>query len=370
MSGQQSYFRPLTTLRFVAALYVVLFHTLPGEYRYLGQYCVNLGYSSVSFFFILSGFVLAIAYAQGPDSPDPRAFWRARFARIYPLFLLTVCLDLPNLFFARLAKYGFLATAVRTTITFLATVFMLQAWWPQRLEGLDNPNWSLSVEAVFYLLFPLIAASLWRRTGRSAVQLLLLFYASGLVLVAVAMRIHLPEESLFYLPVLHLAEFVEGILIARLFVSYGATNHGRAMLHKLTLPIVCGTFVSFYCLARWPLVVPKPLLHDGALLLVFGPLIVLFASGQPQIEKIFSQPLLVLLGEASYGLYLWHMVLWHYLGSFVAGSVLGWRYVAYLLFAVALSVFSFRFIEQPARRWLLRSSGPRIETRPASALSK
>jgi peptidoglycan/LPS O-acetylase OafA/YrhL len=77
----------LTSLRFFAALHVVCFHFLAfkivsGE-RWLGQIS-SIGYVGVSFFFVLSGFILVYTYA-GRDIPA-RDFWRARFARIYPAF--------------------------------------------------------------------------------------------------------------------------------------------------------------------------------------------------------------------------------------------------------------------------------------------
>ena len=353
MSQQRIHIKPLTTLRFLAALYVVLFHTLPDRYRAVGHQSVLLGYSSVSFFFILSGFVLATAYSKRLETLNRTEFWRARFARIYPLFLITLLLDLPNLLLARIAKSGFSSAIAHTAVTLVATMLMLQAWWPQRLEGLDNPNWSLSVEAVFYLLFPFIAGFLWRRTARSASVILLGSYACGFGLVLLAMRVHLPTETLFYLPLLHIAEFANGILLARIFIWLTGDDRRQTVLKRLAVPVLCGTVACFYCLIRWPAVVPKPFLHDGALLIVFGPLILVFAAGNTSMEAWFSRPIFVLLGEASYGLYLIHMVLWHYGERFVVGPYLGWRYALYVLTTVLLSVLTYRFIEQPTRRWLL-----------------
>lgn len=365
MSVQQTYFKPLTSLRFFAAFVVVLFHTLPEEDR------PHLGYSAVSFFFVLSGFVLAIAYADRLATLRRKDFWQARFARIYPLFLLTALLDVPNLLFARIARYGIVSAAIKTAITLFATILMLQAWWPKRLEGLDNPNWSLSVEAVFYLLFPLVAAFLWRQTMKSVILLAVLIYISGLFLIHAAMQTHAPEEAIIYFPLLHVSQFVEGILLARLFLWCMASDSRRTNLRTLTFPVIGITALCFYELGRRPELIPKPFLHDGGLLLFFGPLIAVFASGQPIIDRVFSQPLLVLLGEASYGLYLIHIVVWHYTSRFIEGSALGVGYSLYLVGVVALSVLSFYFFEQPARRWLLKGTMARkLETLPASTISQ
>src|SRR5579875_2310310 len=87
----------LTSLRFFAALWVVLFHIRelglwpggPLPYRAL----VRVGYLGVSFFFVLSGFILVYVYA-GRHIPKGR-FWQARFARVYPAYLFSLLIFLP-----------------------------------------------------------------------------------------------------------------------------------------------------------------------------------------------------------------------------------------------------------------------------------
>lgn len=147
-------------------------------------------------------------------------------------------------------------------------------------------------------------------------------------------------------------QFVTGILLARLFVSLTHNQERRILLHRLTFPVIIAAMTGFWWIVRSPETIPKPVLHHGGLLLLFGLLILVFAGGHPAINKLLSQPLLVLLSEASYGLYLLHIVLWHYLSHVVASPITGWNYVGYLVAAVALSIVSFRYFEQPARDWL------------------
>ena len=368
---QQVHIRPLTTLRFFAALYVVLYHTLPEPYRAFGHHSVFFGYTSVSFFFILSGFVLAIAYAKRFSTLDKKEFWRARFARIYPLFLLTACIDTPNLLFTRVAKYGVASAVMKTSVTFVATILMLQAWWPQRLEGIDNPNWSLSVETVFYILFPFVVPMLWRKSTPAAVSILLSIYLGGLALISLAMKLHLPEETIIYLPALHVAEFVEGALLSRLFVGWTTNERTLRNIQLSTFPVILGSIASFLLLVFQPALIPKPFLHDGGLFLIFGSIIVVFASGHSIVEAVFGRPFFVLLGEASYALYLIHIVLWHYVERFVSGPHIDWLYSSYLVAAIALSVVSLRFFEQPTRRWILKGTLSRnMETPMTSSISQ
>ncbi len=96
---------PLTSMRFFAALYVVFYHELThtaelaGSHGFFERFC-SLGYVSVSLFFFLSGFVLAIAYLAGKPM-DVRRFLVARFARIYPLLFACLLFDLPHFFYTQ-----------------------------------------------------------------------------------------------------------------------------------------------------------------------------------------------------------------------------------------------------------------------------
>jgi peptidoglycan/LPS O-acetylase OafA/YrhL len=93
--GRRPELLTLTSVRFFAALEVVLMHTLyelGGEQaRALPAAVIALltrGGLAVSFFFVLSGFILAYTYCDGQNElkTTPGKFWRARFARIYPLY--------------------------------------------------------------------------------------------------------------------------------------------------------------------------------------------------------------------------------------------------------------------------------------------
>ena len=136
----------------MAAFYVVLFHGLPWLRqkfvvpRALETFLGN-GYLAVTLFFILSGFILAYTYDGQIDGKTNRLhFWEARFARIYPVYFLSLMLAF---WFERGLSLG----------TRLAVLGMVQAWDPRapQLTGAWNyPAWTLSVEAFFYLCFPFL----------------------------------------------------------------------------------------------------------------------------------------------------------------------------------------------------------------------
>src|SRR5258708_3693928 len=150
----------LTTLRFFAALHVVLFHMkvigilAGGPWWY--QNFAGIGYVGVNFFFVLSGFILVYTYAGPPL--NARLFWQARFARVYPAYVLSLIVAAPFFFFAlRHLDLPFFAwSKVHFAAACILTVVLLQAWVPQAALTWNSVCWSLSVEAFFYSVFPLL----------------------------------------------------------------------------------------------------------------------------------------------------------------------------------------------------------------------
>ena len=124
----------------------------------------------VPFFLILSGFILSYSYlGQLRFGGERRRFWEARFCRVYPVYLLSLLIDWP----------------IRGQMTAGFTIAVLtatQAWNPANgLAQMWNfPAWTLSVEAFFYLCFPLLlpaCAKLQRRIQIACIALLCLVIA-------------------------------------------------------------------------------------------------------------------------------------------------------------------------------------------------
>jgi len=147
----------LTGLRFWAALLVVFYH-LSREYHRMPLLSplVWFGRDGVTFFFVLSGFVLAWSH-PGAGVPARVFYWR-RFARIWPLHLLTTGLGL--------VVTLLLGAAVPVTAA-LWSLPLLQSWSPAEVYGGNPAAWSLSAEAWFYLLTPALLPFLGRRGDRA-----------------------------------------------------------------------------------------------------------------------------------------------------------------------------------------------------------
>jgi peptidoglycan/LPS O-acetylase OafA/YrhL len=377
--GERKQLHTLTGLRFGAALMVVLYHVIadgagqrsPGlDLRTIFMNMMNSGYAGVSFFFILSGFILTYTYmARRPLTGERRwNFWVARIARIYPVYLVGILF----------AAYPYIAPSMvsgrvpwtsKTTVGLLASLGLVRSWLPYYAYAWDGPGWSLSAEAFFYLMFPLISLWLIRLKPRQLLIAVAGFWAL-IALPVAAYVVFQPDGQIlphsptvlrafwmlvvYTLPLIRLPEFLLGIALGRLFLL----RRPQVKADTGYLPVL-GTVVAligiFVVFAYGPL---TPVLWNDVILdPLFALLIFTSAWGQGAIARFFSLPFLVLLGEASYALYLIHVPLWGMAGTvfnaldlytYPAQYSLG--VMAYLVIAVGLSVLIFRFIEEPARK--------------------
>lgn len=199
----------LTSLRFFAALFVVLYHLV----RQVGQVTdlsmlAWFGRSGVTFFFVLSGLVLAWTYADA--MPRLRVFWWRRFARIWPLHVVATLLSV--------GVYMLLDRPV-STAGVVAALGLVHAWFndPTIVNGGNGATWSLSDEAFFYLCFPLLLAVMAR--ARDARRLALLVLAAVMaalfaVWVLVGASGAIPTTrgwALDYFPPTRLLQFAVGV---------------------------------------------------------------------------------------------------------------------------------------------------------------
>jgi peptidoglycan/LPS O-acetylase OafA/YrhL len=344
----------LTSVRFFAAAYVVLFHTAGMGWRDAPA-CVKLflsyGYVSVSFFFFLSGYILAVVYLGGSRELVKREFAVARFARIYPLFLLTIIADLPHLLGLRIAHYGVRVAVTKTLATFIGHLLMLQAWTPKLQYALNEPAWSLSAETFLYLCFPLAGVLLWRLNRMQLLLVSVALYVAGQGAVWLVTP-HFVAESIYSFPLLHLSTFLLGILLAKWRATYDAASF--APPSQPTLYVALTIAVSLFCaFIVFGSRLPTTNLRDGLLVPIFA--LTVWALSYPnfKVSQALSGKWLVLLGEASFALYLIHVVIMH-LYEMAGVKPAGLAFVLYLLVCVGLSVLSCIRFEAPARKVVLR----------------
>jgi peptidoglycan/LPS O-acetylase OafA/YrhL len=365
----------LTGLRFFAAINIVFFHfSNPQLFGFLAP-VVNAGYIALGLFFLLSGFVLAYNYGgqAHAGSLDKVRFWKARFTRLYPVYLLSLLMSWRMVS----AEYGAHTYPVYWNNTALTpqhgmfwvgmalTPLLLQGWVPSLATFLNTPAWAMPAEAFMYSVFPWLArikrpATVWRNLA-----LLAGVWAVGMVPGALYMifqpdGIAHPDRwsygywlwALKYTPLPHLASFVFGILLVGLDELVPRSSRLRLLLG------VFGFAGVFILLEMGPMV-PFVLLHDALLMPLFG-CIVLGLAGENLLSAAFSFRPFVFLGEASYCLYILHFNLWNWIHDTHLPERLGvtrfdpWiSYTALLAVAVAAMLL----VEKPAQRQLRKRMG-------------
>lgn len=330
------------------ALWVVVHHTSP---RGIGPLQIGkYGYFAVDVFFILSGFVLAHSHASHFDRLSwPRAisFWNLRLWRVYPLYLASVLLSI--------AVFRLVNQDWPEPLRVLESLAILDIWARPGI-GLNGPAWSLGVEVIGYLLFPLIVCAMGRLSpGRLWAALAAVTLGS----IAYVAWIGGGWHHLSGVPaVVRMAtEFGIGCLLFALRPRAPAWLHRRA---DLAVFVASAGFLGVL-LAGLPLLA-LPFL----VLLVYG----VASEGRWTTLLLGSRPALF-LGRISFALYITHQLVQivvvevmgksHSLPMKAAGSAV------VIVASIGLAMVLCLKIEEPIRRWVRGGdTGAAPGGRPAS----
>jgi peptidoglycan/LPS O-acetylase OafA/YrhL len=349
--------KALTGLRCFAALNIVFFHfSNPQWFGFLAP-VVNAGFISVSYFILLSGFVLGYNYNDRARKGelDLKRFWEARFTRIYPIYFLSLLLSVNQL----PTEYK-THTHPMFWVGVVLTPLLLQGWIPQIATFMNTPAWTMSAEAFYYIIFPWLAK--WKMPERIGPYLAKMAGVWMLGLVPGALYIifnpdGIPHPDRFsygvwlwalkYTPYSHLPSFAFGVMLANLDQMIDRSNRWRLLLG------IVG-FGGIYGILRLGSLVPYAIVHDGLLMPLFGCLILGLAGENPLAHALGVKPL-VFVGQASYCLYLLHFNLWNMIHDshlLVATGLIRFDpWISYALL-IALAVIALYFIEKPAQRKL------------------
>jgi len=328
----------ITFTRFVAAMAIVISHFNKDLFLYKIDYISNLFLRAnvgVSYFFILSGFIMIIAYHK-KDKIDYLEFYKNRFARIYPLYMLGFLLYFVTRYemfdWYKLVLYG----------------LGIQSWIPGEAMILNFPGWSISVEFFFYLLFPFLYNYFYSKKNKT-----IWIFAIGLWLITQVFSNLYPvyrayegphtksHEFLFYFPFWHLNEFLIGNLAGIFFVrNYKQKNYDRQVIVVFLLILVSLMFVPLFY-------------HNGLMALLFVPAIILISANNGRVSRFFSLKPLEYLGEISYGIYITHIPVLYLVREFLEWQHYTFSidivFVIYIIVMLFSSAIFYQFIEKPMR---------------------
>lgn len=340
---QPSRFTQLDAMRFFFALVVVLVHTIGFKATLVH------GAFAVDFFFVLSGFVLSHALINRPMSP--LAFAWARIARLYPLHLVTLIWVVVLVGGVRrdVPEYSPAALALHIGLLQGLAVLEVQSW--------NFPSWSISVEFLVnvLILYPIVAM---RSVIAAAVIVL-----SSMVAIVLAWGPVFDQFNLqkVYGTVLSggLLRGVVGILIG--YLLYEAhllirprLDTARYVVAATIVEVVVLSLLAF-CLwtddGRWELL-PLPL---------SAVMVLQMATVPGRVSEALQSAPFPALGNMSYAIYLIHVPLFlTFLGAGLLPmpdtqfSLLWFVYCGLLL---VLAAGSFRYVERPAQRRIMRLLG-------------
>jgi peptidoglycan/LPS O-acetylase OafA/YrhL len=341
----------LTSLRFFAAAMVVVFHTRR-EFGYFGLANHLALTQAVSLFFVLSGYILAHTHRTITSKNELRSFYLKRFARIWPLHLAGAAAAAWLIHF----EGGSIAGAAAAL-----NVLLLHAWsWNiNDYFSLNGVSWSLSDEAFFYAVFPLL---IWRANTTWAVKL------AGTVLLTAAMLLAFKNMgrplmlwSAYISPITRLSEFMMGIAAYQLREKLGqAIKTGwPASVIEIGVALIAVSAVwaaDLKFVSDLPFHPDKPVaiwLSNCGAAIVFALLIAVFALEKGILSRLLNARPLIYLGEISFALYMVHQLVLRYAedhGYMTPSYSISTKAIAYWLAAIAVAAVAHHLIEIPAQR--------------------
>lgn len=334
----------LTSLRFIFALMVFGTHCYVIN-PFFDTHFFKEGFVGVSFFFVLSGFIIAYNYQKRlTDHPETRkSFWVARFARVYPLHWLTLAMAV--------LLGGYVAATGPTDWWehFLSSFFLVQSYIPQAdyYFSFNSPSWSLCSEQLFYVLFPLIVPF-----ANSARRLSYLFAACA-ILVPIGMYLTPVEliKGYWYVnPIARLPDFMLGMLIYQAYrrLEYRNVTYLQGTVMEV---LAMAVFALFFFGAEG---VDKVYRYSCYYWLPVSCILLVFSLQKGAISRALSNKYMIIGGEISYSFYLLHLlvILTYERWQTACNWQIAWQIVIPILLGmtILLSLASYYFFEKPMNR--------------------
>ena len=334
----------LTSLRFIFALMVFGAHCYV-IYCFFDAHFFKEGFVGVSFFFILSGFIIAYNYQKRlqENKITKRSFWVARIARVYPLHWLTLLIAII------LGNYVTTSGSMDWFKHFLASLTLTNAYIPKAdyFFSFNSPSWSLCCEQLFYICFPFLVP-----LTKNYKHLLCAF---GIIAVLLIVGMYFtPADDIkgywYVNPVTRFPDFIVGMLLFQLYErlkNKNITSMQGSIMEVASVILFC----VFYLYASE---VPKVYRYSCFYWLPVAVVLISFSLQKGILSRILSNRFLVIGGEISYSFYLIHLFI---LLSYAewqkeADFHIAWYISVPVLFCIIvfLSLLSYRYFEKPMNK--------------------
>ena len=334
----------LTSLRFIFAIMVFGAHCYVIDH-FFDIHFFKEGFVGVSFFFVLSGFILSYNYQRRLDEGEitKRTFWVARIARIYPLHWLTLFIA------AALGSDAITSGTMDWYKHFFTALTLTNAYIPESnyFFSFNSPSWSLCCEQLFYICFPFLVP-----LAKNYKKLLYIFIVCA-ILVFVGMY-STPTESIkgywYVNPLTRLPDFMVGMLLFKLY-KYLRTKDITFWQGSFIEFMSIALFLGFYLYAAE---ISKVYRYSCYYWLPVAFVLISFSLQKGIVSRLLSNRLLVIGGEISYSFYLIHLLILLPYAEWQKESNyhISWYISIPILFCITilLSLLSYYYFEKPMNK--------------------
>ena len=355
----------LTSLRFFAAAMIVIQHT-----SYFFKIWQDFSNSfvliqGVTFFFVLSGFILTYTHSNLSGVTDSFRFIWARIARVWPVHVFVMAIFI--ILYGPVFNTGY----ETTTLQLFLNAALLQAWDPYTsgFFAYNGVAWTLSVEMFFYTLFPILIykfSSTWHIKILASIGLVFLgiFIAKATDSMPFTGEDTISNSSWLYIwPPARLLEFVLGMVAGKAYLTYGHRLDRTEVTS--TISGIAAVMIILYGAIKSPMFAYKLqalglfsesgkawfVVSGAAPFFAIG--LFLISSDKGLIQKALSWQPLVLLGEISFSVYLTHQVIFRCI-VMNPKWLEGWpnyiQMAAYWAFTLMVSYLLWQIVEKPCQR--------------------
>ena len=338
-------------LRFISAMMVIIWHYqqfyLPYNffsdtqilitnrdqqpfYNYLSLF-YNYGNRGVDFFFIISGYVFAYVYLAENKIVKFKFFFINRFARLYPLHLLTLVIVMTLQLYNNENFNNYLIHFYNDTYHFFLNLFFISGWGFEKGPSFNGPIWSVSVEIIIYFLFFFLIINLKKnRILKSIIVVITLITFRKISSDDFLLNINI---NLINCGIL----FFEGVLI------YYLTNKikNKKLMFSIGVTLLLVSIIGNFRIY------------------IFLPSILIVFLSFEHFIKDKACSFFSFLGNLTYGTYLWHLPLQIFLMIVIKNTGINFSiidtkvfFIVYLSIVILVSIVSYYLFEVKIRRWL------------------
>ncbi len=335
-----AYFSRLDSFRAIAVIMVMLFHA--------GFYSFQTGWLGVPMFFVLSGFLITRILINNKKSDQYfRAFYSRRVLRIFPIYYLVLffCLAWGLATKASVSQFGYY-------FFYLQSFSISSNLQPYFCNTLMGHTWSLSVEELFYLFWPAVIFLISEK-NLARLCVLLSVFSLGYKL----MQVYAGTEELAFFS---LFGNLDALMVGSLLCLYvGSMSHlefnrmHRTLLLLLLIATSALLALQYFPIDRTSLFLGRVFLSVSAIWLSFFVILFLIApkSHDHNGNSIFDSSIMKYIGKISYGLYLYHFIIYIFIASFFYHYNIVLDPIVFFLIKISATFLvasvSWHFIEKP-----------------------